>query len=217
MANDKRRRGRRSDIDWPAIRAAFEAGETNITALSRKFRVARGPIIKHRDEEKWTVTEQAKERIREAAKSNVISIATRKAVEKLGGEAGIQREAEAIAAELLAQRPLFKKAADLLDKTFDRALKLGAVDDDGNPVPGQLILGIAQGETTAVNDLLGSLSKFVRDTRLANGLNNGVPTETPEEDDEPLIIEQRRLEPLKIAVGQDGRRLPQPSDDDDAK
>jgi len=179
----KRGRGRRNDIDWAKIRATFEAGETNVTALSRLFHVARGPIIKHRDEEKWTVTEQAKEHLREVAKSNVIDIATRKAIESLGGEAAVKQQADAIAAELLAQRPLFRKAGELIDRTFDRALKLGTVDDAGNPVPGQLILGVAQGETTAVSDLLGALSKFVRDTRLVNGLTDGQASVSDEEDD----------------------------------
>lgn len=185
MADEgKRKRGRRSDIDWAKIQATYEAGETNVTALSRMFRVARGPIIKHRDAEKWTVNEHAKEQIREQAKSNVISMATRQAIDQIGGDEGLKKQAEAIAAELLAQRPLFAKASQLLDKTFTRALNLGKTDDQGNQLANQLILGIAQGETTAVSDLLGALSKFVRDTRLANGLADGMPTEGESEGEE---------------------------------
>lgn len=183
MPDKPRSRGRRSDIPWALIRAAYEAGETNVTTLSRRFHVARGPIIKHRNDEKWTVTEQAKEQLKEQARSNVISLATRQAIESLGGEAGIKEQGDAIAAELQAQRPLLLQARALLTRTFERALRLGQVDDHGEQVPGQLILGAAQGETTAVSDLLNALSKFVRDGRLTNGLSDGQSSVGAENDD----------------------------------
>lgn len=201
MASDGSKRsgrGRRNDIPWNEIQAAYEGGETNISALSKRFGVKRDTIAKRRDAEKWATKGQ----IADAARSNVIDLATRKAIEQLGGEESIVADAAAaIENNLRAIGPLYAKAAKLLDRTLERALRLGQKDDSGQFVKDALILGDHQGETTAVSDILNALSKFTRDNRLDAGLKEGTPTadadKKPDEDDQRveqavLIVRERK-------------------------
>lgn len=200
MASDdsKRGKGRRNDIPWSEIQAAYEGGETNISALAKRFGVKRDSIAKRRDKENWATKGQ----IADAARSNVIDLATRKAIEQLGGEDAVVADAAAaIATNLQAIGPLYAKAAQLLDRTIDRALRLGQKDKEGNFVKDALILGDHQGETTAVSDILNALSKFTRDNRLDAGLKEGTPTSdasrTDEEDEQRveqavLIVRERK-------------------------
>jgi hypothetical protein len=67
----------RESINWSEIRQAFEAGETNISRLSKRFSVKRDSIAKHRDVEQWATSGQ----LAGTARSNVISLVTRKAIE----------------------------------------------------------------------------------------------------------------------------------------
>lgn len=69
------------------------------------------------------------------------------------------------------------------------------------------LIKIPRSRISARRDIMEMVDRFVKTGKLAD-------EDRPTERDDELIIEQRRLEPMKIAVGQDGRALPRPSDDD---
>jgi hypothetical protein len=203
MSSDGRKRsgkGRRSDIPWNEIQAAWAEGDNNFSSLEKRFNVKRHTIAKRAKAENWPTKGQ----VAQVVQSKVIDIATRKAIEDLGGaEAVAATVAADIRTNLQAIGPLYAKAAKLLDRTLERALRLGEKDDKGNFVPGALILGDHQGETTAVSDILSALSKFTRDNRLDAGLKEGVPTAEAgkaESEDEQrieqavLIVRDRKTE-----------------------
>jgi hypothetical protein len=183
MASDDPRRpgpgkGRRNDIPWNKIQSAYEGGETNITTLAQTFGVKRDSIAKHRDKEKWATKGQ----IAEAARSNVIDMATRRAVEQLGGQQAITAAASDIANNLQRIPALYAKAGNLIDTMIDKAIN------------GTLKLGVTQGETTALNDILGAMSKYTRDNRLDAGLKEGTAsTDASKSDDDEQRVEQAVL------------------------
>lgn len=156
----KRGRGRRNDIPWPEIQAAWEGGETNISELSRRFGVKRDSIINRRDKEKWATKGQ----IAETARAKVIDIVTKRAVESLEKAGTLDASTRAIEHLLEQTIPLYAKAAALLDASLDRAIE------------GRVRLGATQGETTALTDILSALSKFSRDIRTGAGLREGTPS-----------------------------------------
>lgn len=170
MSDEKRTgRPRRGSIDWAAIRDAFEKGETNVSTLSRTFGVKRDSIAAHRDREHWATAQQ----IAGTVKSNVVDIMTRRAVEKIEESGGVD-----VLAELLKmQAPLQAKAAKLIDQTMDKALA------------GQLKLGVTQGETTALNDILGALARFSTDIRKGAGLTDGTPSIGEAVSDKTRLVE----------------------------
>jgi hypothetical protein len=195
----KRGRGRRDvSAEIAEVRKAYEDGDTNLSALSKRFGVKRDTIARYRDSENWATKGQ----INDAARSNVIDIATRKALDKIGG---VDHLAGKIAEELAAQPELIRAAGKLIKRTLDRALKLGEKDADGKPVDGQLILGDHQGETTAVSDLLNSTMKFVQSGKLMHGLGDDEPSVGEEEKaTQPFVVVRKVLPP----TGTDGAELP---------
>lgn len=177
-------------IPWADIQAAWEAGETNCSALGRKFGVKHSTIAKRAKE--WTAKGQVKGHVSEAVRSNVISLATGKAIEHLGGSDAIetlsQEMANNVRAILDAQPKLVAKGMALLDRTVDRALNFGKLDENGKPVANQIVLGRQQGETEAVVDLLNAISKSTHDGRLINGLKDGTANaDASEEKDAPKV------------------------------
>ncbi len=70
------------------------------------------------------------------------------------------------------------------------------------------LIKIPRSRISARRDIMEMVDRFVKTGKLAD-------EDRPTERDDEMIIEQRRLEPMKIAVGQDGRALPRPNDDDE--
>ena len=75
------------------------------------------------------------------------------------------------------QAPLQAKAAKLIDATMDRALA------------GKLKLGVTQGETTALNDILSALARFSKDIRTGAGLTEGTPSIGESNDDKVRLVD----------------------------
>lgn len=190
MASDGSKRsgrGRRNDIPWNEIQAAYEGGETNISALAKRFGVKRDSIAKRRDKDKWATKGQ----IADTARSNVIDLASRRALEKLGGEQAVEQIADEIVSAIKEIPALHAGAAQLLKRTLNRALGV----EDPDEKTSRLVLGDHQGETTAVSDILNAISKFTRDTRLDAGLKEGTATAEASkgEDEDDKRVEQAVL------------------------
>lgn len=169
----KRRPGPRNDIPWEAVRSIYAQGGVTFAELARRFDTERRTISAHARRERW----QTQAEIAQKAQTKIIDMTTRRALEHLGGEEAVAEQIESgLLANLMAIAPLYTKAARLLNRTFDRALRIGVVDEDGQAARDALIISVTQGETGAVLDVLSALSKFVRDMRLDSGIKEGVPT-----------------------------------------
>lgn len=170
MADTPKTRGL-TDEQWGELRRAYEAGDS-IVSLSKRFGVSRPTIMVHRDRGAWILqpslqcqlTKTDAKSVRERATAQVIDIATKRAVEKIEQSGGLDEQVAAVEDLLRMQAPLYAKAAKLINVTLDKAIS------------GELRLGVTQGETTAVTDILNALSKFSKDTRTGAGLRDGTPT-----------------------------------------
>lgn len=169
----KRGSGRRSDIPWEAIQERFETGETNVSKLSKEFGVSRQAIIRRRDRDKWTTKQQVADTVR----GKVIDIATRKAIENLGGD---EKLADAVAAHI---------QADLLDHAEIAALAMRAskktLQDyiDGNIAPGD-----KQSMADVFDKVMSGAGKGIDFSREINGLRPGQPS-TQKEGEEQRVDE----------------------------
>jgi hypothetical protein len=167
---------------WAEVRKAYEAGES-VLSLSKRFGIRRPTIDAHRDKETWIVHPtvqmhgEAAKTVQARAQAQVIDIATKRVVEKMEESGALDAHAQAIDTLLQIQAPLYAKAAKLIEKTLDKA------------IGGTLRLGVTQGETTAVTDILNALSKFSTETRKGAGLRDGTPTVASENEDDRRIEE----------------------------
>lgn len=193
-------KGGRKVIPWPEIRKAYEAGES-IASLSRRFSVRRHTIAARAQKECWTVQPtvhmdaKTAKAVQAKAQSNVIDIATKKVVEEFQASGDPEKMAATIAERLKAVAKLDLLALQLLERGFERALKLGVKDPETNKlVEGALILGDHQGETTAINDLLNAKSRLLRDLRLDGGLKDGTPSA------ESVDPEEQKVDQLVLVV-----------------
>jgi hypothetical protein len=187
MSDDgKRKKGRRSDVPWPAIRAAYESGETQFVALGRKFDVSRNLIATRAKKEKWAVNAHVSEQIADKARSNIIDMATRRTLEKLGGAEAIEAKADAVARELQVQSKLSGKLLDAADSVLDKFLAGGVQPGD------------KQNEADVLNSLANAVSKAFDAARTIHGLTAGKPSVSSTEavdapaDQVVLIVRERK-------------------------
>lgn len=169
MSKEPKKNRGLSDEQWVKVREKFEQGAA-VAALSREYDIRRATIAARAKREAWTVqptvhmdsvTQKA---VQQTAQAKVIDIASRRVIEQMEQSGALAEQVRAIDALLQMQVPLYAKAAKLIDATLDRAIS------------GDLKLGVTQGETTALSDLLGALSKFSKDTRTGAGIREGTPT-----------------------------------------
>lgn len=158
----KRGRGRRNDIPWAEIQAAYETGETNVSELARKFGVKRDSIAAHIKKGNWVSNGQAKGQAVEAARAKVIDIATRKAIDQLGGEQQIADEvADALRADLEAHPKIAKLLMDASEQTLEQYIK-------GGITPGE-----KQSVADVFNSTVQGVAKALSISRDINGLRPG--------------------------------------------
>lgn len=153
-------------IDWEAIKKAFESGETNVSALSKKFGPSRNAIMARRDKETW----QTRQQVGNLAHSKVIDIATRRAADKLGG---IDAIADDIVSDLSAHLELSRIAVKAAQYTADRFF-------EGKIQPSRM-----QNEADVLNSLLMALGRAATIGREVHGLRPGTPSVSTEEADAP--------------------------------
>lgn len=158
----KRGRGRRNDIPWNDIQAAYECGETNVSELARRFGVKRDSIAAHIKKGNWVSNGQAKGQAVEAARSKVIDIATRKAIDQLGGE---QQIADEVAAALRADLEAHPKIAALLMEASEQTLE--------KYISGDIIPGEKQSKADVFNATVQGVAKALTISRDINGLRPG--------------------------------------------
>jgi hypothetical protein len=171
---------RRRDIPWDDIRAAYEAGNTNFSDLGRRYGVKRHSIAHRARAENWPT----KGHIDEATRSNVIDMATRRAVEQMG-DAGIDAKASAIAAELIAQAEIAQLAACAAEKILREY------------IADQIVPSEKQSKADVFNAVLAGVKRAIEIGREINGLTAGKPSvSTAEKRDVPvdqivLIVRER--------------------------
>jgi hypothetical protein len=192
MSDQPKRPNRKGEIDWSPIRSAYEnEGVTNVSELSRRFKVTRESIIRHRDNDKWRDAAQMSDKV----SANVIDIATRRAVEN----GVVDRITEALNANiesvLSAQPRLLAKLTEYAEKLIDKGIN------------GELLLGKVSGEHEAFNAILSGASRLFRDGRLVAGVPSDEASTSDHTKQTGLTIKRERLEPVKIPVDEKGRKI----------
>lgn len=206
----KTKRGRTvSDEEWAAAKALYETGGvTNVSELARRTGISRNALMRRIREEQWAANGQAKEQLAAQAQSNVIDIATGKAIEALGGEKALEalahEAATSIESVLASQLPIQAKADQLLDRALDRALIMGiapeSLTEEQKAVGGPLTAADAQ----IIEGLLRAVSTRTKDGRLINGLVPGVANVTRDEE------EFKPVEQLVLVVRKPPQQEPSP-------
>jgi len=175
----KRGQGRRTDIPWADIRTAYESGEeTGFEALGRKFGVDGRTVSRRSKSEKWVVIADEMQR---RTHSNVIDLATRKAVEQLGGDAGIEAQAHSIVENLRRHAEIETLLLDVAKVSLEEAKsgKFTMVSDR---------VTTAEARERAVN----AAAKAIDKSREIHGLTAGRPS-IEQGDDAPKKAERLLL------------------------
>lgn len=186
-----RRRGRRPDLPWPDIRAAYEAGETSWTSLGRKFGggrpIRRQTIAKHAMDENWTVRRTAQAEVHARAGAKIIDIATKRAIAQMGGEAAIDAQASTIAAELRSQGSIATKLSQAAEMVLDDFLA-------GNIEPGD-----GQNKADTLASIAGAIMQSFKAARLIHGIVDGKPsTNESNADTEPGKLYTIAVRPVVV-------------------
>lgn len=175
----RRGKGRRSDIPWEEIRAAYASGETNYSELGRRFDCSPDSISRRAKQENWPT----KAELLNSVGAKVIDIGTKKAIDRLGGE---EKLAESVAASVedALQRHLGLEARllDVATSTLD-LLKKQLAD--------QKRTGLRQGthssEAEEIKQSIEAVVKAIDASRMVRGLRPGQPSTASEGDDEKRI------------------------------
>jgi len=157
--------GKRKEIPWGKIRAAFESGTNNVSELSRRFGVQRESIQRHRDAENWQSVSQVSDRVTD----NVVDIMTRRQIE-IAAPVIEQAVAARIQDILVGQPALFAKLQRWAD----------VLAEDG--LNGTLMPGTHQSKADVFNATLNGIKQLATMSRDDAGLRLGqasVLTEDP--------------------------------------
>lgn len=188
--------GRETPINWLAIRTDYLAGDTELTALGRKYGVARQSIWRRMESDKkagrpWLTAQQS---ITKLLTDRIEGI--NRSVDAAGEAAGsfidnLQRHNE-------LETLMLDVAIDSLKRLRPIKLVEGAVEEP-------LDLPTIQARKSA----LDAAVKVVESSRLIHGVATEMPsvriTQREEKPtDSGIEIRQRRLEPVKLPVGVDG-------------
>jgi hypothetical protein len=161
-------RWRRNDIPWADIRAAYESGNTNFSELSRRFsndpHLKRQTIARRVRAERWTVDGTIRAGVEAQARAKVIDMATRRVIEKAGGDAAIDARATAIAAELQMQSAIASKLTQASEEVFDMFLA------------GEIKPSHRQNEADVLRSLVAAVFECFRAARLIHGVAEGKPS-----------------------------------------
>ena len=177
---------RKDDKTWLAIRTAYIVKRWSAQKCADEFHVDVTTIKKRASKEGW-----ARERHRNAtAGQSVAEEETRIAVRDVAAKQ-----------QQLADMMIAWVAGHI--KASERDLEQMTTTSKSDSAK----IAAARSRISARRDMVEMVDRFVKTGKIAG-------EDRPTERDDELIIEQRRLEPLKIAVGQDGRAIPQPTDDD---
>ena len=148
--------GKRKDIPWGKIRAAFESGTHNVSELSRRFGVQRESIQRHRDAENWQSVSQVSDRVTD----NVVDFMTRRQIEIAAPaiEAAVTARIQDI---LIGQPALFEKLQRWADALAEDGLK------------GTLMPGTHQSKADVFNATLNGIKQLAAMSRDDAGLRPG--------------------------------------------
>ena len=165
-----------SSVDWVALQSEYESSPKQrgmMARLAKKYGCCRQAIYERKRRDNWrefdgTAIQKLANTVQETVKTNVIDIITKRAYDKIGGEAGIDAAAdevaESLAEELLATPRILRKLTEYAEAMIDRGMK------------NDLDLGDKAGEHDAFNSLLTGAAKLMSMVREAHGLTNGTPT-----------------------------------------
>jgi hypothetical protein len=192
MGEGKRR------IPWGDVRAVYESGCTNFSELARRFEISKSERISAKAKAQgWVVSGELLGDIQGEVRGRVVDLFTRKTVDALGGEAGIDHQANEAAANLLRhgkiETLLLDIAIDTLEKLKDGTLRAGLVTSEADER--------RKGIDAAVRALTAS--------RTVQGIERGTPSVNVGGDagESSLTITHRRIEPVKIYIDQNGRAI----------
>ncbi len=144
--------GRRSDIPWEEIRAAYAAGIVEPTQLAKRFGCSARSIRRRRVAEKWPTTTDAIQ----AVTANVIDIKTRAALERVGDEVE-----KAVASGLLHHAELEELLLELAKTTLKRA------------IGSKLRAGTHTSEASEIKDAIAAAMLALQASREINGRRTG--------------------------------------------
>lgn len=187
---------------WVEVRAAYEAGDT-IVALSERFGVRRQTIQQRRDREAWTVRPTVQmdgdaRTVQRRAQAQVIDIGTRRAVEQLESSGVIKVISEAAVDELRATSQASKLAAEYTLEMLRRA------------VNGEIQPAMSPGEQTEADvarSVLMAYNLFTKTVRENAGIRPGTATVDERPASSGITIKHQRIETVKVAVDERGRKL----------
>lgn len=181
---------RKDDKTWLAIRTAYIVKRWSAQKCADEFHIDVTTIKKRASKEGWTKERHFKgHQVRTG--SDTAEEETRKAVRDVA-----TRQQE------LADMMIAWVANHIKDSAQDLQQMTTTSKKDSDKI------AAARSRISARRDMVEMVDRFVKTGKIAG-------EDRPAERDDELIIEQRRLEPLKIAVGQDGRAIPQSTDDDE--
>ena len=177
-------------------RRRYESGESmNSIAASMKLR--RETLRATAQREGWTVqpneqtAEQFKRTIQKEAASNVVNLFTKKTEEKLEQSGVIDEQVDLITESLQAHGRISKMMLEYAEKMMIKAMA------------GQVYAGEKQSEADVFNSILTGVGRAVEKSREIAGLKAGQISATVSNDnDAGIVIEQRRLETVKIPVNE---------------
>ncbi|HET9029255.1 MAG TPA: hypothetical protein VFN49_03690 [Candidatus Aquilonibacter sp.] len=176
------------------LKKRYEAGEP-VAKLSREFGVRRHTIAEWAKKETWTVHVSVQvdaKTVQQRAQSNVIDLASRKAVEQAEADGTIDEIKESIAAHLLATAEADKLAGEYMVDLLEKA-KAGAITPAASPGE-QTIADVAKA-------VMAAYRTFTATVRENAGIKTGAPT-LPQE--KPSKVDTVKLIVVRPPTGTDG-------------
>jgi hypothetical protein len=189
-----------SQVSTEAIseaRRLYEAGGS-LHAISRETGLHRATIRKLRDAEAWVPGETPQDRgqvadtVKAAIRADVIGLGRKRGIEQVI-ESGVVEETADLMATILREQGRLVLSVTRSSQDAFRRYEAGEMD------PAQAIV---------LRAIVGSATQALAAGRDFAGLKSGQPSTLPRtEGEEPIRIEQRRLETVRIAVDEKGRML----------
>jgi hypothetical protein len=182
-------------------RDLYESGES-IAAVSRATGIRRQTLCKLRDKEGWQVRPSVQvdarttKTVQQRAQAQVIDITTRRVVDEVVDSGIIGMQADLIARTIEEHAVLAAEMVAYAREVIADA-RAGRIE-------------IPRTQTTAdlANAVAGIVARAISISRDVAGLRSGqASTGKSNDSDEPIRIEQRRLETVKIAVDERGRMI----------
>ena len=174
----------------------------NLSKVSDEIGIRRATLRAWRDKYNWTVhptvhvDAQTQKTVHAIAQAQVIDIATRKAIERAEESGLIDRQADFIAESLQEHGFISKLMLSYAKKMMEDA------------IAGKIYPGEKQSVADVFNSVVTGVSKAVASSRDIAGLKAGQISATQTNDnDVPIVVEQRRLDTVKIPVNERGRMI----------